>query len=263
MAETNQLRAVLDHSGHIYPTSHWEMKSHTHTDFHELIVVLNGTIETNIRGKILIGKRGDVLFYPRGEAHAEQATGSEPLETVFMAWRWRPLEQGQRDLPLLQHDSSGRILALANWMSELSPYSGPEDMHMAEVLLDAILFEFERSSQAPQREILWQTRQYIQDHLAEPLHLDALARQAGLSKFHFCREFKKATHMTPMKYLQQVRVNAAHALLLSTPLPLKAIAVQVGFSDEFQFSRVFRRVTSSSPSQVRQGGVVRSKAVLN
>jgi AraC-like DNA-binding protein len=96
-----------------------------------------------------------------------------------------------------------------------------------------------------------QVKSFVQHHMCDPLQLDDLAEVVGLSKYHFSREFKRASGMTPMAFLRQVRVEAARSLLLSTSWTLRAIADQVGFRDEFHLSRVFRRVTGMPPSRLR------------
>lgn len=253
MPDTACLRAALDHFGRIPPQLDWCVAAHVHHDCHQLIVVLNGAIETQIRGTRIVGRRGDVLYYPKGVEHEERAVGDVPLETLFVGWRWVDSTTSGH-WPLHSRDVSGQIQTLMWWIHELFPPAQPGDEHMIAVLLDAILFQVERAGRQPRQEMVARVKAHIQRHLAETLTLDALADAAGSSKYHFCRAFKEASGMTPMQYVRQVRVEAARSLLLSTPWTLKAIAEQVGFADEFQLSRVFRRVTGVSPSHLRHKG---------
>jgi len=255
MAETKTRRAVFDHLGRVAPQSGWRMDAHVHHEFHELILVLHGGIVTHIRGATYHGQRGDVLFYPARQLHAEQASGSEPLETLFLGWQWQPGHETTSDAwPLLVHDRNGRIAMLMQWSRELYPPGRPDDQPKLDVLLDALLYEYENLAQSPRQTLTGQVKAFIQRHLDEPIHLDQLAAEVGLSKYHFSREFKRQTGMAPMTFLRQERIAAARSLLLSTPWTLQSIAVQVGLADEFQLSRMFRRLTGQSPSQVRRGG---------
>jgi AraC-like DNA-binding protein len=54
-----------------------------------------------------------------------------------------------------------------------------------------------------------------------------------------------------MRFLREARVEAARDMLARTDQPLRVIAPQVGFADEFQLSRVFKRVTGRSPKWAR------------
>jgi AraC-like DNA-binding protein len=252
MANTVELRAALTHFGHISPQVKWQMARHVHDDFNELILVVSGTLEVNIHGQRIYGQPGDLLTYPRHVWHTEQAVGEDPLETLFLAWKWQVPETGI-PWPLHATDRSGRSRRLIYWMHELFPPTRPGERHMLGVLLDALLFEVDQLAQSREQQMVAQTKAYVQHHMAKAFTLDDLAEALGLSKYHFCREFKKATGVTPMAFVRQVRVEAARSLLLSTSLTLKGIAEQVGFSDEFQLSRVFRRVTGFAPSHVRVG----------
>lgn len=250
MSESLELRASLNHFGRVSPQLGWQMARHIHPEFNELIVVMSGTLEVTIRGQRLRGQRGDVLTYPRGVWHAERAVGPDPLETLFVAWQWRDagLTVGW---PLHTTDRDGRVQALVRWMQELFPPTRRGETHMLAVLLDGLLFEVAQLSQSREQQMVAQVKAFVQNHMADLLRLDDLAEAAGLSKYHFSREFKRSTGVTPMTFLRQVRVEAARSLLLSTSWTLRAIAEQVGFRDEFQLSRVFSRVTGMPPSSLR------------
>jgi transcriptional regulator GlxA family with amidase domain len=55
-----------------------------------------------------------------------------------------------------------------------------------------------------------------------------------------------------MAFVRRARIDAARALLQSTPLPLRAIAQRVGLSDAYELSRIFKRVTGIAPSAMRR-----------
>jgi AraC-like DNA-binding protein len=194
--------------------------------------------------------RGDLLHYPAGVWHTERAVGDAPLETFFLAWAWRDAGAAPA-LPVHATDRSGRVQRLIYWMHELAPPMRPDATHMLHVLLDALLFEVEQLGRTREQAMVAQVKVYVQNHIADSVCLDDLAAEVGLSKSHFARTFKAAAGTTPMRFVRQVRVEAARSLLLSTSWTLRAIAHHVGFSDEFQLSRVFRRVTGIPPSEVR------------
>jgi AraC-like DNA-binding protein len=230
------------------------MDAHAHAGFHELIYVVHGAIETRIRGQVLTGLRGDVLLYPQGELHSERAVGDEPLTTIFLGWTGM-LPSPPPDAPILLriNDRAGRIAMLVEWIAESTMHLvGAQAAGQANFLLAAVLFEYARLAQSAGQARVQKAREYIRRHLTEPINLDQLAGEVGLSKFHFSREFKRLTGQSPMAALRGERVAAARSLLLSTPWKLQLIANQVGFADEYQLSRVFKRVTGISPGKVRE-----------
>lgn len=83
------------------------------------------------------------------------------------------------------------------------------------------------------------------------LNLDQIANAATMSKYHFIREFKKQTGITPAYYLQLKKVNAAKSQLL-LDRSLKEIAYDCGFYDQSHFNKVFKRFVGCTPKQVVQ-----------
>jgi transcriptional regulator GlxA family with amidase domain len=63
------------------------------------------------------------------------------------------------------------------------------------------------------------SKEYLQEHAADNVALQALARFAGLSAFHLCRVFREAVGMTPHAYQTQVRVRRAKCLLRASTKP--------------------------------------------
>ncbi len=103
---------------------------------------------------------------------------------------------------------------------------------------------------------------YLHERHHTPVTLDELARRFRVSKFHLCREFKKATGRTVISYLTDVRIGHASRLLQETHDSITDISRAVGFSNLSHFNRVFREHTGLSPSAYRnhQPGVQRPGA---
>src|SRR5215510_3959561 len=92
---------------------------------------------------------------------------------------------------------------------------------------------------------------FIEAHIGQSIRLVDLAAAAAVSPFHFHRQFKKSTGLTPSQYVIQMRIKFARALLVQTDLPLVEVASRVGFADQSQFTTTFRRVTSVTPKAYR------------
>ncbi len=89
---------------------------------------------------------------------------------------------------------------------------------------------------------------------ASAITLDRLAREANISKFYFSRLFAEAFGLTPIRYLQTVRMEHAKELLRFTALPVGEIAVQVGYDSTSVFVRAFQKHTGRSPGRYRSAG---------
>jgi AraC-like DNA-binding protein len=94
----------------------------------------------------------------------------------------------------------------------------------------------------------------VLDRPAAPHAVTSLAKEAGMSRSAFAREFKAALGLTPMDYVARVRLNLAHRLLLSTGIAVETIAATVGFNSRSHFSRLFREHYGTDPSSFRRTG---------
>lgn len=87
---------------------------------------------------------------------------------------------------------------------------------------------------------------------AQPLTLEAMAREANLSKFHFARSFAATYGETPRAYLTRRRIERAKDLLRGANLTVTEICYVVGFESLGSFSTRFRQLVGTSPSDYRQ-----------
>jgi AraC family transcriptional regulator of arabinose operon len=94
--------------------------------------------------------------------------------------------------------------------------------------------------------------QFMKDHLQEPLQIATLAAVVNLSRSHYTTLFHRVTGYSPLKYLNHLRMQRAVQLLHATHLSIKEISDQLGFSDQFYFSRAFRKMHGHAPSEHRQ-----------
>ncbi|GIJ46444.1 hypothetical protein Val02_33300 [Virgisporangium aliadipatigenens] len=92
---------------------------------------------------------------------------------------------------------------------------------------------------------------HIDRHYREPLDLDAVARVAGVSKFHFVRTFEATYGETPMRYLTRRRIERAQDLLRHANLTVTEICMLVGFASLGAFSRRFTLLVGESPTAYR------------
>ncbi len=96
-------------------------------------------------------------------------------------------------------------------------------------------------------------RRYMEEHYAEDLHVDDVAREAAISTSQLIRLFKRQLGTTPHSYLLRYRITQAKELLAETTLPVATIARQVGFASESNFSYRFGEMCGQSPSAYRAG----------
>jgi AraC-like DNA-binding protein len=89
--------------------------------------------------------------------------------------------------------------------------------------------------------------EFVDANLDRVIHLKDMARVADVSLFHFHRQFKKTTGLTPHQFIIQRRIEHAKVLLAQSTLPIIDVAVRVGFVDQSHFTTTFRKFTSMTP----------------
>lgn len=93
---------------------------------------------------------------------------------------------------------------------------------------------------------------YMNDNLTAHLSLDAVARHACLSKYHFSRLFKRHVGVSPMRYSLYRRIMRACEILSSPSQTITLTAFKSGFNDVSEFIRQFRSITGVTPGAYRK-----------
>lgn len=113
---------------------------------------------------------------------------------------------------------------------------------------------------APSHSGLLRAMDYIHANPAKPIGCPEIAFLAGLSVSQCARQFRRMTGVAPHRYLLRVRVAHVQVLLLESDKDLALIAMDAGFADQSHMTRVFRRLTGTTPGAFREAAAVRREA---
>lgn len=94
--------------------------------------------------------------------------------------------------------------------------------------------------------------EYISHHISEDISIDMICTACYMSKYYFCRLFKKKIGMTVMEYILKTRISMAKELLTDSTLSVTEISEECGFSGISYFSRTFKNETGVTPLQYRK-----------
>jgi AraC-like DNA-binding protein len=97
-----------------------------------------------------------------------------------------------------------------------------------------------------ERPAVLKARAYLRDRLAEQVRLDELADHVGLDKYHLIRAFRAQVGVPPYEFLTHLRILRARQLL-SSGAPPAEVAGAVGYYDQSQLHRHFRRLVGTTP----------------
>lgn len=177
-----------------------------------------------------------------------------------------------RQLPLRCHAADATLVALARACLAERDSPGPASEMLVTAFLLALHVQAVRAAArekarsdgrdfalAPHR--LRRVEQFIDQHLDQPVCVDALAEVAGLSVKHFARAFKQATGESPHQYLVQRRLERAKLMLANATMPIAQIALACGFGSQQQLTKVFTSATGVSPGRWRRAAPELLRAV--
>lgn len=244
---------------------------HRH-DFHELAVVLRGKGTHFAGSRALILRPGCVYLLSPGDTHYYEF--SEPMVLLTFMFDKRVLRPFRADLarmpgydrlfstgaPEPEFRLNAKTLAeldiLLNAIASESRQRVPgDDALLAAYLLQAFVLIL-RDMQHDDRFAyasgdIGAAVSFMQHHFGEEIALSRLARMVSLSESSFSRKFREEFGMPPMQWLQRLRIRKATEFLIRSDMTIAQIAQMTGFADPLYFSRLFRKVTGTTPRRYR------------
>lgn len=217
-------------------------------------------------------RAGDVVFLPRGSAHALSADQSSARTVMlcgaYLMDRARP-HPLLTELPELIHLPTrfGRhpeLRAAIELLTTELERPGPGGDALLPALLDALLLYLIRAwlddhgddhagwSEALRDPAVRTALHGIHTTPAHPWTVAELGDLAGLSRAAFARRFTALVGRPPLGYLTWWRMTTAARLLRDTDLPLRSVAERVGYASEFAFSAAFKRELGQAPGTYRR-----------
>ncbi|AZS17875.1 helix-turn-helix domain-containing protein [Paenibacillus lutimineralis] len=155
-----------------------------------------------------------------------------------------------------------KLLQLGLWMLEELKNEGKQGKiyidSLSNMLAVHLLSHYSKVSRGPVasritlNQDIYQTVEYMKDHLEEELSIQELADRANLSLSHYTRLFKQQTGHTPHHYLIRLRIEHSKSLICQGEYGLREIADRAGFADQGHFTRMFKRLTGMTPKQYTQ-----------
>lgn len=243
----------------------YAMPYHWHRE-PELIRILSGRLHLTLNDTIFTAQAGDVIWVGGGVLHA-----GEPENCLYECLVF-DLDFFMRSIGSysahLQGLSAGALFINPRLPGDLfrnscdmifRPDSGRGDRlrilgglcSLFSLVFEHGCYRTEAPKSMPERKniaLLKRLLLYVETHFAEPVTLDMLAREAGMSPKYFCRFFRSMTNHSPIEYVNICRVERACRMLTEGSAVTEA-AYACGFNDLSYFIRVFRRQKGITPKR--------------
>lgn len=128
------------------------------------------------------------------------------------------------------------------------------DMLIKQLIGGGYIAQTSKNETAPS--FIIEAKQYLNENYVEDITVDALAEKYGISRSTFEKKFKITTNQTPKKYLQNVRLDVACHLLITTDLNITQIFALSGFTSAAYFVYAFKEKFGTTPSNYRKDNTI-------
>lgn len=257
---------------------------HGHTDFSELVIVLEGSALQIVENDAYPITKGDVFVLDKYTHHSyENADNLKICNIMF-----RPEVIFENLHHIRQSSGFQALFILEPYYAQQHQFCSrlrlnPEDFTSIQKLLAEMIYEHTQKKES------WQTllyakflqlctilsrlyQDYGEDHASDVVKLATsvayieknycsdiiladLARMTGYSERQFNRLFQSAFSMSPSMYVTNLRLQKAQLLLKNSNLPVGEISWNCGYPDQNYFSRIFKKYIGLTPTEYRQNAL--------
>ena len=231
---------------------------------HELIFCTAGRGWIQVNGKRHEVSANDLVWVNCHHPHAYGSHSKQPWELYWIRVEGRPLGKvasllEMKSQPVIQNIDPEKAKQEFELILQHMIGNRPSDaalINAAVTAIIALIFHARLSdSDTIQPELPMPVQKALEKmrlYYHTPIRVAELAQVAGMSESHFSRQFKTAIGTSPIDWLRRERINQAKHRLIESDDAIKEVARQVGYSDQFFFSKDFKKMTQLTPSKFRE-----------
>lgn len=261
----------------VIPDYYSSAAPHWHNEF-EICSILSGSCLFTRKGKSFTAQKGDIVIVQPNIVHSVSVPENGQMVHDVLVFHPRILTNGCEDRlyneiiqPIISGESVVRApvnsgnpyydeikISMDNVFSCAGENTSNRDLLLKSELMRMfwLLIESGDICCAEKKDIklsesIHPAIAYIDKHYAENITVDMLAESVHLSKSYFMCRFKSAVGMSPIDYVNQVRIKAVCSLLVSAPDKITDIAFACGFRNISNFNRQFEKIAGCKPIEYR------------
>ncbi|HEX3021306.1 MAG TPA: AraC family transcriptional regulator [Lachnospiraceae bacterium] len=227
----------------------------------EMVYIKEGSIEVTINGDSRILQEGEAAICFPNDIHGFcSITGSKIMTFIFSPEitgsyfgirNDKTLENPFIPASIMDKELCSLLLLLHD------EYVNSNNRYVIKGLLYTILGKLDsyfilKSSSHSYSSTIQSLLKYVEMHYHENLTLDSISKDLGFSKFYLSRIFSNKIGYQFNDYINRLRINRAQKLLNETDLPITTIALECGFESQRNFNRIFKELTSRTPTEFRK-----------
>ena len=222
---------------------------------HSLVFVLSGELTMTLEKETICVPAGSILMQRQHDSYRLENTGDQDVEYIVISYLAEPEDIIWAFLPQ-------RSFSTAYPQRYQDLFSAATDLHTAyavcsqtrlranvQEILCCMIQEAYHQSLSMKEGYAEKAMVFLQNNFSSSLSGVDIAAAAGISVSHLRMVFKKRYGISPLRALNQIRIQRAKALLTSGLFSLREVANACGFENEYYFSRVFKQHTGIPPGK--------------
>ncbi len=224
-----------------------------------LIYCVAGSGEISFKGSKLALKAGNYFIIPQGLPHKYRSSATDPWSIYWMHFNGgmatelfdrsglRVHEVGfdenrvavfHKLCTILNHGYSKREIEISNFKA----------LHF----VTSLIYHREIDPQTNNVDAIDSSIAFMKDNIGVKISLKELAQKQNVSITYYSKMFRQKTGSSPVNYFNELKIQRSCQELFFTDKSIKKICAELGFDDQYYFSRLFSKVTGISPSMYKQ-----------
>ena len=231
-------------------------------DQYILIYCTEGKGIIEVEDQIYRLEKSDAFCIPRNVRHKYYADEKDPWSILWVHFKgentnYFPLEE-RKIVHINSRHSDNRMMVLFNLLFRVLErnYTIGNFIYISQVLsliLSEIYFREKVDESSVQDRHVTMVIRYMYQHLRENLTLEEISEEVQLSKSYLNAVFKAQTGKSPVEFFIHLKMQEACKLLKSTDYYIYEVSSELGYTDQYYFSRIFKKVVGVSPKDYKNG----------
>ncbi len=236
----------------------WRLEERSGRPCNGFVYVLDGSADfTSDEGNISVSK-GEILFLSKESKYTTYGSRQNPYSFYVVSFHFyendnHPFNHLEKIINASGYPYKNTFNELVNvWFYKGIGYKMKCKSILTDILYHAMLDSVHSNINTENLHKIKPSVDYMEQYYNKQMNIEQLAFMSRLSPTHFRRLFKEIYRVSPLQYLNSIRINKAKDLILTDMYSIGEISEMTGFSDISYFSRVFRKNTGIPPSSFNQ-----------
>lgn len=264
----------LEMLGYHSRNSTYKLDFHTHHQAYEFVYIEKGKSTWEVDGVYYTTHAGDLFFTKPGALHRGRYDVMEPCQLWWMllnapaqqaqeTWSWLKcsleescsLQHQLEQLPRITHLGTRFAEHFSKLKEAIEQRDALSNLKVRNVLLTILFALFEQASMSTQKQNTAELTQVMKTTLARDWtwrpRVDEIAEKLGYSPSHFFKLFREQSGLSPISYMERLRIDEACQTLQLTDDKITDISNRLGYATSQHFATSFIRHTGYTPSAWR------------